>query len=295
MSGKKCSLMLCFICFLCMSTLVTHAQEDPEEYDGTDYLVKPENNKAAMAFPVPGAPMDAFFAEKHYVRAFKVMPEPIGITDHISSGKNQLQGESGFHFYLPTSLAGHTITQYALTGFSARYMLTRETLGEKRFGKLTAEAKRRHVEGESMGEWFTPKDSSFLSQYGLCIYMCFQDGTIRNITTSGVAMVGINLADADNGNLEISYGAVAVDQDATDSTWHAEERVDLGEESLSLIYDGIADDIIDVTWWLADLRSTTLEKKDSGGCNSSASIFPLLAFFISAATRRLKFACKKEK
>ena len=272
MFRKSWIFILCLTLCFCSLTIVVHAQDEGEasEYDGTDYMVTQENNKASMSFPVPGTPMDGFFAERNYVRAFTVMPQPVGLTDHVGGQEQQIDGDSGFRFYLPTSLAGSPITEYAVTGFSARYVLTRDLLGDGRFEALLKEATQRHEAGESMGDWFTPPDSSFLSTYDLCIYMRFQDGVVRNITDSGVAMVGINLADAQNGNLELSYGAVAIDKNATDSAWHAEERIELGEEILSLIYDGSADGVLDVAWWIADTSSNAQAGGSSSGCNTSS-------------------------
>ena len=286
---KRISLLSLVLCLFALVVTV-HAQDEASEYDGTDYMLKPENNKASMSFPVPGTPMDEFFQANNYIRAFTIMPEPIGTTDYVGGKENQIAGNSGFHFRLPTTLAGKPITQHAITGFSTIFVLTRDLLGDERFVALLAEATRRHEAGENMGDWFTPKDSSFLKAYDLCIYMRFQDGAVRNITQSGVAMVGINLSDAQNGNLPVSYGAVAIDQNATDDQWHKEERVELGAETLSLIYDGIADGVLDVTWWIADTRAAG-GSSGSSGCNAAApltTVSLLLVFGIFPLSRRFR-------
>ena len=284
---RKSWAVLCLVlCFCAPAAAVRSLDEEASEYDGTDAMVRPENNRASMSFPVPGTPMDELFAANGYVRAFTLMPEPVGTTDYVAGMENQIEGDSGFRFYLPTSLAGKPISEYAVTGFSTVYVLTRDVLGGERFDALLEEAERRHAAGESMGDWFTPKDSSFLSKYGLCIQMRFQNGTVRNITESGVAMVGINLADARSGNLPVSYGAVAVDRNASDSAWHAEERFELGEETLSLIYDGVADGVLDVTWWIADTRSAAEDDGSSSGCKTSGSLAALTLLLAFGAARR---------
>jgi hypothetical protein len=252
-----------------------------EEGDITSQLVTDENNKAFLMFTIPVAgadsELDNWLDARDYARAHTVTSTPSGITEYITGQSNQFAGDSGFRFHLPTSLASSPDGRHAFVGFSANYNLKRDAIGAERFDALVTEAQRLYDKGESAGPWVTPHSPLFLNQYGVQVFMRFQDGEVRNITEEGFLMLGLNLADAANGNVLLNFGALAIDKDATDNSWHEPERISFSGESitLSFIYDGVADGNIDVTWWIADLPVSN-NGGSSGGCNAMA--FPGVLF-----------------
>ena len=71
--------------------------------------------------------------------------------------------------------------------------------------------------------------------------------------------------------------------------------VEAGEENLSLIFDGAADGILDVTWWIADTGEAEVGSGGSSGCNAGLPTLALTLFAgaVLAAAGRSQISRRK--
>jgi hypothetical protein len=290
MSWRKAICIVSVVACLFISSSAIFADE--EEADITNQLVTEENNKGLLMFTIPINGLDTEFDNwletRNYVRAHAVTENPLGFTEDVTGQDNQIVGDSGFRFYIPTSLAEEPDGRHAFVGFASMYSLKKDVIGAERFDALVAAAQQLYDNGEGVGTWTTPFDPFFLNQYGLQVFMRFQDGKVRNVTEGGVLMLTIDLSNSANGEVLFGFGAIAIDKDATDDSWHESERKPFPGENLTLsfIYDGIADGNIDVTWWIADLTDNE-DEGSSGGCHTAT--FPSLFLFCAATLLYRKF------
>jgi hypothetical protein len=288
MSWRKA---ICIVSVVACLFIAPSAIFAAEEGDITNQLVTEENNKTLLTFTIPvkgvDTELDDWIDTQKYVRVPDVTETPLGITEYVTGKDNQIEGDSGFRFLIPTSLAEEPDGRHAFVGFSSNFVLKRNVIGTESFDALVTEAQQLHDNGEGWGSWVLPQDPLFLDRHGIQIFMRFQDGKVRNVIKEEALMLGIDLSNAANGDVLINFGAVAVDKDATDNSWRDERKPFSGEPiALSFIYDGIADGNIDVTWWIADLTDNE-DEGSSGGCHTAA--FPSLFLFCAATLLYRKF------
>jgi hypothetical protein len=296
MSWRK---TICIVSVVAYLFIAPSALFAAEEADITNQLVTEGNNKALLMFTIPASGLDTefdkWFETRNYVLCHTVTESPLGITEYVTGEDNQIEGNSGFRFYIPTSLADKPNGKHALVGFASTYLLKRDVIGAERFDALVAEAQQLYDNGEGVGSWTTPYDPFFLNRYDLQVFMRFQDGKVRNVTAGGVLMLTMDLSNAANGDVLFGFGALAIDKDATDISWHESERKTFPGESLTLsfIYDGVADGNIDVTWWIAakPQGNDYGNGNSSGGCSTGAVVPSIaaiaLAVFVCIKKRKL--------
>ena len=288
--------VICIVSVLACLFISSSAIFADEEADITNQLVTEENNKALLTFTVPeegvDTELDGWIDTQKYVRVPDVTETPLGFTEYVTGKDNQIEGDSGFRFRIPTSLAEEPDGRHAFVGFSSNFVLKRAVIGTESFDALVTEAQQLHDNGEGWGSWVLPQDPLFLDRHGIQIFMRFQDGKVRNVIKGETLMLGIDLSNAANGDVLLNFGAVAVDKDATDNSWRDERKPFTGEPiALSFIYDGIADGNIDVTWWIA--QESSQKNGNGGGCSTGIevpAIFVIAVIILAVLKRGKLFA-----
>jgi hypothetical protein len=259
------------------------------EVDVTSDLIAAGQNEAEIAFPIDdGTEYVTAINYLGFTWANYLAPSPAqGATNFVTGMPKQLPGNSGFSVEIPL-VSG---TYKGLTGMECSITLTPTMVGQRTFDEMVAFLVEKHEtqpssateeggfaedEDEEGNEYYVFYSAKELfNKYGIFITGLFSDGTDADVSEYFQCGTLYDENRFEEGKIDISFGPILADS----APINDEYAIDLTEMfqspiKLAIVYDGIADDTLNFSFWLAGERR---DYGDSGGgCNAGADMFGLV-------------------
>jgi hypothetical protein len=251
-------------------------------FDTTDTVVS--ENPAGLIFlmtPDDEAFSDALaVAYEHKLIWANRIAKPEGSNaKFFSGGVNQLSNDSGFTFNLNTT--GAPVGFNAMIGINKMFYFTKDNLGEEEFARMVS-----GLDGlpQTEGGWVSP-GVSWLYDLGLSVIARYPDGNERDITS--LITFFTNVSELEDGKIMLSYGAVIVDRAITNNEG---QELFLSEDDERVLSDGLHDETITGTWWIAKVKHQDNDNSSSGGCSAGAAVpsIVVIALAVFAFTKKRK-------
>ncbi|MDR1472075.1 MAG: hypothetical protein LBS75_06085 [Synergistaceae bacterium] len=275
------------------ATTLRNTLSPREEVSVTSDII--EVNEAGIDFLV--APSLTEFGKTLYKYAWAdtFISAPSGNTATVEDEENQIPG-TGAAFEIPLD---HTSALFkAIISTGHEITLTPDTLGKSTFDALTdflrskyAEDRDEFLSEDGVTYYYVPySPDELLERFGILI-MCRPSGGEEVLDATENFQLGVLYDEEmfEDGELVIEIGTTFVDSDPAGGSYWQDITGDLNsisptpmEMKMSIIRDGVKDDVIEFSYWLAKKP----ENSDGGGGGTGALALSGIGLVLLAAWRK---------
>lgn len=267
-------------------TLLLFANAEEFEEDTASRYMSPAANVAGIQFsefPAGSVPEADDFLANNNLRWASSTATGTGSSSLYTGGKNQLPGESGFRFTVPTTT---TSGADVFTGFMSVYELSAASIGQATFDALAEVLKKEPVISEGGMNFTVPDIKTLFPSLGLHFFQIYDNGTERDVTS--VMMAGMEVSGIDQGVVNMFWGALLVDRDVVNGVISQPIDISSVGEYGAMLYDGKHDGNLSGTFYFAKKSSVTDDDDGSSGCDAGFGIGALVLGLAALVARRGK-------
>lgn len=272
------------------------------EVDISSLLFAAGNNRADL-----GAPIMLYAPVVDYIRtslgmvwANDLISAPRGASAYVTGMEGQLSGEgTGATFSIPMDISGASVK--GAIGTEQTVALTADMLGQAKFDRMVSflkEARQsdpgRFLEDEAGNVFYCPYTAKdFLGRFDIYVMGKFSHGATIDIGDSFMLGALYKESDFNDGKLFITYGTLYADSATIGGSHAADLTAALDPDGITkvpLLYDGVQDGKLEMTYWLAGQKSAGGGSGGSSGCSAGipAAAIALLAALGIAGNKKRK-------
>ncbi|MDR1732750.1 MAG: DUF4198 domain-containing protein [Synergistaceae bacterium] len=243
--------------------LYVNAPAEERERVTTDLFMPQSNNEAGLFFAdfIEGAIPEAdAFLSKNNLRWAGYVAVGNGSSQIYREGKNQLEGNSGADFTIPTTAAAGVS---AMTGFGGVYTFAPDNLGESLYKDMEEKLNASGV--TPTGGMIVLHPREIFPNLGLRILQVYDDGTERDVTED-VVEAGFDVSRMSEGEITAWWGALVADRDVSGSHFIPITLSSVGEDG-KILFDGKADGKIESIFYIAGSANDD-KSSDGSGCSA---------------------------
>ena len=253
------------------------------ELDVSDVLFR--SNGAGLGTPIyaDATVNDFLLSSFGIVWANDLMSQSAGTSSFVAGISGQLEGEeTGAMFRLPMDIEGAGVK--GAIGTEQEVELTPDILGQGTFDEMVAFLKDarankpdRFLQDEAGTSFYCPfVAGDFFGEFGISVMARFAGGTVRDVSDNFMLGVVYDESLFTSGSIYIVYGTLYVDS-ASDNGSYATDLTPYfdptGFTKVPLLHDGAADNVLEMTYWLA---GETSSGSGSSGCSAGLPLFALV-------------------
>jgi hypothetical protein len=276
--------------------ILFQVRENPDLPGGmsiAEEIITTGANGAGLDFGIVPVFTDLIKSVYGYAWADTFVSSPSGKTGFVTGREGQIPGNTGAELVIPFDLTSASFK--GLTGVEQIAILTPVTLGEDTYnaladfiiGKISQNSDRIFPGEDGADYYYIPySPDDFLPLFGISIMCRFSDGKILDATESFQMGVLCDEQKIKGGEISVVFGTMLADSGADGGSYWKEINSDLSkmgipmDPQISIVYDGIKDDKIEFSYWLAKKS----ESGGSGGGGCSAGQGALAGLAIMAGT-----------